>query len=332
MPALDGINATFESGKIHSIIGLSGAGKSTLMRCLNLLEKPDSGQLTIMGRETQTLDATEQRDLLSQIGTIFQSVNLLTRLTALENVMLPQQWRGVSSSAATLKSTELLSQVGLSGFEDRYPAQLSGGQRQRVAIARALANDAKILLCDEFTSALDPQTSLEILALLQKLNKDLGVTIVLITHDMSVVREISDFVYVMESGQFVEQGDLEQILLHPQHPVTKKLLASLFDKELPNHIKETLSDVPVSGDVLIRLVFSGKSSKDPVIADLIRNHNIPLSILAGNMDHLRQSVFGTLVISAPYDQAALDQMMAHFNKYGVSAEVLGYVPAEVPHD
>jgi D-methionine transport system ATP-binding protein len=324
-PALDKVSAVFEAGKIHSIIGLSGAGKSTLMRCFNLLEKPDSGALTILGKDTSRLSSSEQRDLLCQVGTIFQSVNLLTRLTALENVMLPQQWRGVASESATLRARDLLIQVGLGGLEDRYPSQLSGGQRQRVAIARALANDAKILLCDEFTSALDPQTSLDILALLKALNRDLGVTIVLITHDMAVVREISDFVYVMEQGQFVEQGDLEQILLHPQQLTTKKLLANLFEKELPNHIKENLSESPVMGDVLIRLVFSGKSSREPVIADLIKTHEVNLSILAGNMDHLRQSVFGTLLLSAPYSDPVLEKMMAHFSKHGVAAEILGYL-------
>ncbi len=325
-PALDKLSAVFEARKIHSIIGLSGAGKSTLMRCLNLLERPDSGHLTILGKDVSMLSCLEQRHLLCQVGTIFQSVNLLARLTALGNVMLPQQWLGVPDKTACLRAKELLAQVGLAGFEDRYPAQLSGGQRQRIAIARALANEAKILLCDEFTSALDPQTSLDILALLKNLNRDLGVTIILITHDMTVVREISDFVYVMEHGSFVEQGELEQILLHPQHPMTKKLLASLFEKELPNHIKDSLSKTPVVGDVLIRLLFSGKSSQEPVIADLIKAHGIDLSILAGNMDHLRQSVFGTLVLSAPYDLDSLEKMMTHFQKHGVVAEILGYLP------
>ncbi|WP_269516758.1 methionine ABC transporter ATP-binding protein [Candidatus Odyssella acanthamoebae] len=326
------MTVSFSSGKIHSIIGRSGAGKSTLIRCLNFLESFDSGQLNILGQNTQFMSKEQRRQALKEIGSIFQKVNLLSRRTALENVMLPQEWQGVTNESAKLKAKELLAKVGLSGFEDRYPAQLSGGQCQRVAIARALANEAKILLCDEFTSALDPETSLEILALLRQLNKDLGVTIILITHDMNVVREISDFVYVMDNGKIVEQSDVEQLLLHPQHATTQSLLTGLFVRDLPHHLQQSLIATPGEGQIIVRLIFSSKSSQNPVIAELIQHHQIPINILAGSMDHLRATVFGTLLISAPYDKVTHDMMMAHFSKNGISAEVLGYLPVGGTHD
>ncbi|MBW8310208.1 MAG: methionine ABC transporter ATP-binding protein [Candidatus Paracaedibacteraceae bacterium] len=330
--ALDDVTVSFSSGKIHSIIGRSGAGKSTLIRCLNFLESFDTGQLTILGQHTQSMTKVQRHQVLKEIGSIFQQVNLLSRRTALENVMLPQEWQGVSKQAAKLRARELLAKVGLAGLENRYPAQLSGGQCQRIAIARALANEAKILLCDEFTSALDPETSLEILGLLRQLNKDLGVTIILITHDMNVVREISDFVYVMDNGRFVEQSDVEQLLLHPQHPTTQSLLTGLFVRDLPHHLQQSLVYTPCEGQVIVRLVFSSRSSQNPVIAELIQQHQIPINILAGSMDHLRATVFGTLLISAPYNKVTHDIMMAHFSVNGISAEILGYLPVGDTHD
>jgi D-methionine transport system ATP-binding protein len=335
--ALDDITVSFDQGKIHSVIGRSGAGKSTLIRCLNFLEPLDSGQMILLGQTVPGISVTDQRLLLKKIGTVFQKVNLLSRKTALENVMLSQEWQGVPKANAQLQAKELLAKVGLAGLEDRYPSQLSGGQCQRVAIARALANDAQILLCDEFTSALDPETSLDILALLRQLNQNLGVTIILITHDMAVVREISDFVYVMDGGQIVEQNDVEQVLLHPQHPTTKSLLTGLFVKDLPLHLQQALVPDPVEGDAVIRLVFSGKASQHPVISDFIQEYQIPLNILAGNLDHLRTTVFGTLLISIPYQDKTQNKtyeiMRAHFAKHGVSAEILGYLPKrEGGHD
>lgn len=278
------------------------------------------------------MSPSSRRLILKEIGSIFQQVNLLSRRTALENVMLPQEWQGIAYESAKIKARAVLDKVGLRAFADRYPSQLSGGQQQRVAIARALANDAKILLCDEFTSALDPETSLEILGLLRQLNKYLGVTIILITHDMNVVREVSDFVYVMDQGKIVEQNDVEQVLLHPQHITTKNLLAGLFVRELPHNLKHSLLVDPCDGQIVIRLIFSGKSSQNPIIADFIRQHNIPINILAGSMDHLRETVFGTMLISASYNTATHDLMMGHFAKNGISAEIIGYLPSGVLND
>lgn len=329
--ALDDITLAFNSGKIHSIIGRSGAGKTTLIRCLNLLEEFDSGQMTVAGQQTQNLSLVQRRVLLKKMGCIFQKFNLLSRKTALENVMVPLEWQGVDKKSAQLKAREFLARVGLKGYEDRYPSQLSGGQCQRVAIARALVNESKILLCDEFTSALDPETSLEILGLLRHLNQDLAITIILITHDMNVVREISDFVYVMDQGKIVEQNNVEQILLYPQHPVTKALLTGLFIRELPHHLQQSLTAIPSEGDVIMRLIFSGKSSQSPVIAEIIRQYDIPINIIAGSMDHLRASVFGTLLISTPYQETTQKLIMAYLAQHGISCEVLGYLPSEVSH-
>lgn len=266
------------------------------------------------------------------MGTIFQTFNLLSRRTVLENIRLPLEWMGtVSSKESQNKVKSLIQQVGLAGLEDRYPAQLSGGQCQRIAIARALATDAKLLLCDEFTSALDPETSLEILSLLRQINQSLGVTIILITHDMSVVREVSDFVYVMERGCIVESGELEQVLLHPHHETTQSLLRGLFIKELPNHIQHQLqSEAPTgsASQALIRLIFSGQAAQRPIITDLIREKGVSVNIMAGSLDHLRETVFGALLISIPNHENQVATALDHFDKYGVAAEVMGYLPLD----
>lgn len=329
-PALEDISASFERGKIHSIIGRSGAGKSTLLRCLNHLEIPDHGKIIINGYNFLNSNRTQTRTLLRSMGTIFQKFNLLSRRTVLENILLPLEWMGnASTKDSQNKAKFLIQQVGLEGLEDRYPTQLSGGQSQRVAIARALVTDATLLLCDEFTSALDPETSLEILSLLRQINQSLGVTIILITHDMSVVREVSDFVYVMERGRIVESGDLEQVLLHPQHEMTQSLLRGLFIKELPNHIQKKLqTEAPTDGmnQALIRLIFSGKAAQKPIITDLIREKNVSVNILAGSLDHLRETVFGALLISIPNQGNQVTTALDHFQIYGVAAEVMGYLP------
>lgn len=328
--ALEDVSASFERGKIHSIIGRSGAGKSTLLRCLNHLETPDRGDILINGHDFLKGDRVQTRTLLRSMGTIFQKFNLLSRRTVLENILLPLEWMwDFSKKESQDKARSLIRQVGLEGLENRYPGQLSGGQCQRVAIARALATDATLLLCDEFTSALDPETSLEILSLLRQINQSLRVTIILITHDMSVVREVSDFVYVMEQGRIVESGELEQVLLRPHHETTQSLLRGLFIKELPNHIQNQLQgEASTEGmsQALIRLIFSGKAAQRPIITDLIREKNVSVNILAGSLDHLRETVFGALLISIPNQGNQVATALNHFETYGVAAEVMGYLP------
>jgi D-methionine transport system ATP-binding protein len=331
-PALDRINLSFERGKIHSIIGRSGAGKSTLLRCLNHLDRPDRGDIIIDGFNLSTSNRAETRRILQTIGTVFQKVNLLSRRTVLQNVLLPLEWRGDAHTKASRdKVHSLLKKLGLSGLEDRYPAQLSGGQAQRVAIARALATDAKLLLCDEFTSALDPETSLEILSLLRHINRTLGITVILITHDMSVVREISDSIYVMEKGQIVESGALERVLLHPQHGVTKSLLQNLFTRELPEPLQKQLQNVPPldrPSQTLIRLIFSGEVAQRPLITDLIREEGVSVNILAGHLDHLREKAFGDLLVAIPNKDHQMATALAYFEEHGVSAEIMGYLRRE----
>lgn len=321
------LSLTIQEGRICGIIGRSGAGKSTLMRCLNGLETIDTGSLTLFGQVRSSLTIADQRLLQRKIGTVFQTFNLLSRLTIWENVALPLEWMGLPKEERRHKAQEWLALVGLEGFAERYPASLSGGQRQRVAIARALVTGAPLLLCDEFTSALDPETTLEILELLKDLNIKLGVTIVLITHDMTVVRECCDDVVVMDHGEIVEAGDVTQLLLSPQHEVTRQLISHLFQKDLPHSLMAQIMPAPILPCMaVVRLLFSGRSAQKPVISTLTQQHGILVSIIAGQLDHLREEAFGSLVVATPYVPDAYKQMMKHFEENGVQAEIVGYVP------
>lgn len=322
---LSDVSFSVKNGEICSIIGRSGAGKSTLLRCLNALEPINSGQIQIGGAYLEGANDKERCLLLKKIGTVFQTFNLLSRRTVLENIMLPAQWTGVKKSLAREKAISLAEKVGLGDKLAMYPSNLSGGQRQRVAIARALMGQVKLLLCDEFTSALDPETSLEILSLLRQLNKELGVTVVLVTHDMSVVREVSDHVIVMEQGRIVEDGRVEDLLLQPQHEVTHNLVRGLFTKQLPNDILNRLQPAAQTGQVLIQLVFSGACARQPVITDLIRHFDVCVNILAGSLDHLKESSLGVLTISIPNELSKVEKALEHFKNHQVSAEILGYL-------
>ena len=245
--ALSDINLTVEKGDIYGIIGMSGAGKSTLVRCLNYLEVPTKGQVLVEGQDLGELSDKELRALRSSIGMIFQSFNLLMQKSVLDNVCFPLQIQGVKKKEAVVKARELLNTVGLADKEKTYPAQLSGGQRQRVAIARALACDPKILLCDEATSALDPQTTASILALLRKINVETGITIIIITHQMSVVREICNHVAIIEKGRLVENGLVEEIFTHPKSRAARQLI--IEGKDPDEWVEETAHAVRGLGPV-----------------------------------------------------------------------------------
>lgn len=319
-PVLKGINLDVPQGQILGIIGRSGAGKSTLIRCLNGLEKPTVGSITIDG---QPLNKQVQR----KIGNIFQSVNLLSRLTALENIMFPLKLLKINVQDARNKALEMLELVGLKGKENSYPSELSGGQAQRVAIARALVTDVTLLLCDEFTSALDFETSLDILELLRDLNKRLGITIILITHDMAIVREICDEVCVIDDGKIVEKNNITNILLHPKNAVTKSLIRNLINKDLPHHLQEVLIKNPTNEcSALVRLFFSSETSGDPIIAFLVKKYDIPINILIGTLDHIRETAFGSLIVSIPAKKTKLNEIIEDLDHRGVSAEVIGYLP------
>lgn len=337
---LNQINFSVPKGKICGIIGKSGTGKTTLLRCLNGLESPDEGMLLLEGEELTKKSPARQR-ILSKIGSIFQNLNLLSRRTVLDNVLLPIDLLRQRTPQDREKALSLLEMVGIADKVDQYPSQLSGGQQQRVAIARALAFDATLLLCDEFTSALDPETILDILQLIRDLNQRLGITVVLITHDMSVIREICDHVTVLEGGSIVESGSIESILLAPQHPVTQAFVAHLFVKDLPHWLQETLmasppphplsSDQPVC-DILLRLTFAGEAAREPIIASLVTRFGVAANIIAGNLDHIRQQAFGTLVLSFPYTPLQSEEILTFLKTAKVAPEVLGYCAklSEIP--
>lgn len=332
LDVLKGISLSIRQGQIFGIIGRSGAGKSTLLRCLNGLETPSSGEIYIEQQSLLHTKALERRKILRKIGAVFQHFNLLSRRTVLQNIALPLEFMGVNPDEITVKTREIADLVGLGDKHNAYPGQLSGGQNQRVAIARALVSDVSLLLCDEFTSSLDPETALEILILLQDLNQRLGITIVLVTHDMSVIREICDQVCVLDKGQIVETGSIESILLTPQHDITQSLVSHLFIKDLPRAINDALHEKAMENDhVVLRLFFSGNTSFQPAIADIIQKFHVPINIIMGSLGHVREVAFGSLVVTlpthyTPQGDTLLSGILTYFRSHDISAEILGFIP------
>ncbi|ETD71340.1 methionine ABC transporter ATP-binding protein [Pelistega indica] len=296
--ALQGIDLHIKQGKVFGIIGRSGAGKSTLIRMINLLERPDQGEVLIDGTDITQLKTEELRQLRHKIGMVFQHFNLLESRTVLDNVMFPLRVAGAPADQRKARALELLKLVGLSDHVHKYPRQLSGGQKQRVGIARALSTEPKILLCDEATSALDPETTQSVLALLNEINKTLGITIVLITHSMDVVRNLCDEVAIIDGGKIVEQGDVVSVFLHPQHATTKALLSeSGMDMD---------SWKLLAGDIkgkLIRLTYHGKGAAEPLLSQLGRELNLDFSILQGSIGQIKETPFGQLVIAVAHPEA-----------------------------
>lgn len=324
---LTDIDLEVPNGQILGVIGRSGAGKSTLLRCINGLEEPTKGQIYIDGKLFTGESPQDKRKIQQTIGNVFQSANLLSRITALENTLLPLKLLGKNSTEMRKKALELLKIVGLEGKENAYPSQLSGGQSQRVAIARALITDAKLLLCDEFTSALDSETSLEILELLRNLNKKLGITIILITHDMAIIREICDEVCVIDKGKIVEKNDITSILLLPKHAITKSLIQNLFSRDLPHHLQERLRNKPSSSSTaILRLLFSSDAAGEPIISSLITKYHVSINILFGNLDHIRETAFGCLIVEIPNEIEKLNAIQKELNEKKISSEVIGYLP------
>ena len=314
--ALQDVSLKIEKGEIFGIIGLSGAGKSTLVRCINLLERPESGQILFDGQNLMTLSPKKLRQQRRSISMIFQSFNLLDQRTALDNICFPLELAGVGRKAAKAKAMELLEIVGLPDKANAYPVQLSGGQKQRIAIARALASDPEVLLCDEATSALDPQTTESILSLLQKINKERGITVIIITHQMSVIEQICHRVAILDHGEVAEVGTVEQVFSNPRTDTGRRLVSPV--KALPvSHW-----DGPVA-----RLAFNGSMVEEPVIASLAAKKQILVSILGADTRNVDGKIFGTMLISLPADpqqkQIALEFLSSH---QGVTAEeVLGHV-------
>lgn len=325
--ALKDINLTINEGEIFGIIGLSGAGKSTLVRCINMLERPTSGKVFVDGQEMTALSEEQLRKARQNIGMIFQHFNLLASRTVYGNIAFPLEIQGLDKAAIKKKVEPLLELVGLSDRADHYPSQLSGGQKQRVGIARALASDPKVLLCDEATSALDPQTTESILNLLRDINKRLHITIVMITHQMNVVKEICDRVAVIENGEIIEQGSMVDIFTNPQKATTKEFVASIQHNDLPDFVKkmDVHKDYKSGDKALVSLSFIGESAGEPVVSVLIKNYDTNVNILTANIETLQDTPFGTLLIELEGDEAHLKKALDYLHSRQVKDEVIGYV-------
>ena len=287
--ALEDINLDIKKGEIFGIIGLSGAGKSTLVRCMNLLERPTQGEILINNQNLTKLSERELRVMRRKIAMIFQSFNLLMQRTCLKNICFPMEIAGVPAAQAKKRAAELLELVGLSEKADAYPAQLSGGQKQRVAIARALATDPEVLLCDEATSALDPTTTASILTLLKDLNRKLGVTVIIITHQMSVIEEVCSRVAILDNGVVAEQGEVEAIFSNPSTDAARRLV---YPAGVSAH------QYPASSRA-VRISFNGSAVYQPLIASLAIDCGVKLSILAADTRNIEGKNFGTMVLSLP---------------------------------
>ena len=333
--ALQNIDLSIQAGDIYGIIGMSGAGKSTLVRCLNFLERPTSGIVEIEGRDLSTLSEKELRAKRAEIGMIFQHFNLLMQKNVRDNICFPLLYGGVdkkhggtrdvmSKKEARQRAQELLEIVGMAEKADAYPSQLSGGQKQRVAIARALAANPKILLCDEATSALDPQTTQSILQLLKQINREYGITIVIITHEMSVVREICSHVAIIGSGHLVEQGKVSDVFSHPKTNEAKELIVKGRGEErrtLESHQRELMK-----GKCCIRIVFSVNSSFEPVIANMVLRFGQPINILRADTKNVEGIARGEMILSLPDDTQMQEEMKAYLVERGLAVEeVDGYV-------
>ena len=324
--ALSDINLSIEKGDIYGIIGMSGAGKSTLVRCLNFLERPSDGQVLIDGQDLGALDEKQLRAQRMKIAMIFQNFNLLMQKNAVDNIIFPLQIQGKPRKEARQRAKELLETVGLADKAKSYPSQLSGGQQQRVAIARALACDPSILLCDEATSALDPQTTASILDLLKKINAETGITIIIITHQMSVVREICNNVAIIEKGSLVENGLVEEIFTHPKSRAAKQLI--IEGKDPDEWVEETAA--PATMDLLhedrrIRIVFGTQSSFEPVIANMVLTMGTPVNILKADTKDVHGVARGEMILGLPADKELQERMIDYLKERGLDVEeVTGY--------
>ncbi|KXI22913.1 methionine ABC transporter ATP-binding protein MetN [Photobacterium sanguinicancri] len=324
--ALRDINLTIEQGTIFGVIGSSGAGKSTLIRCVNLLERPSRGQVIVDGVDLTQLSNQELTLARRKIGMIFQHFNLLSSRTVFDNVALPLELANRSKADIKTKVTELLQLVGLSDKHNSYPANLSGGQKQRVAIARALASEPKVLLCDEATSALDPATTQSILELLKEINRKLNLTILLITHEMDVVKNICSKVAIIGDGELVEKGPVGDIFAHPKTELAREFIRSTLDLSIPEDYKARMTAERIENSYpLIRLEFTGASVDAPLISQVAREFNIDISILSSDMDYAGGVKFGLMLAEFYGTEQAAENAVAFLRDHKVNVEVLGYV-------
>ena len=308
LQALSGVSLTIQDGDIFGIVGMSGAGKSTLVRCINLLERPSGGQVLVEGLidgaqgpvDLCSLSAAQLRQARRSISMIFQQFNLLMQRTCLKNICFPMEIAGVPKAQAKQRALELLETVGLPDKADAYPAQLSGGQKQRIAIARALASDPKVLLCDEATSALDPTTTRSILRLIQDINRRLGLTVVVITHEMAVVEEICTRVAILERGRMVETGTVEEVFSNPQTEAGRRLV-------YPEGVQ--IDQLPAAN--VVRVAFNGGSSYEPLIASLAIDCGVKVNILGADTRNVNGRAFGTMLLGLPQDKAESAKAMSY---------------------
>jgi D-methionine transport system ATP-binding protein len=317
IPALHPTSLSIENGQVFGLIGHSGAGKSTLLRLINRLENSSGGKIIVDGEEVTALDASGLRRFRQQVGMIFQHFNLLASKTVADNVALPLTLAGeLSRGEIDQRVAELLARVGLSDHAKKYPAQLSGGQKQRVGIARALATKPKILLCDEATSALDPQTTASVLQLLAEINRELKLTIVLITHEMDVIRRVCDQVAVMDAGVIVEQGSVAEVFLHPKHPTTKRFVQE--DEQIDeSEQRDDFAHVPGR---IVRLTFQGEATYAPLLGTVARETGVDYSILAGRIDRIKDIPYGQLTLAVTGGD--MEAAFARFTAADVHMEVL----------
>lgn len=315
--ALNGVNLSVGEGEIFGVIGFSGAGKSSLIRCVNYLEKPTSGQVIIDNKDLTTLSAKEIREVKKNIGMVFQHFNLLNSKTVFDNVAMPLKLSKVPKEDIKIRVNELLDFVGLLDKANYYPDQLSGGQKQRVGIARALATRPSILLCDEATSALDPQTTDAILQLLKKINNDYNITILIITHEMSVIREVCDRVAVIEDGKIIEEGTVFNVFSSPKTQTAKNFVSSVMNDNIPDSIKEIIKKN--SGlQKVFRIQFVGSSAGQPLLSQIAKKFDVHVNVLFGNITELQGTAFGNLIVEFQGQDSEINRALMFINKEKVS--------------
>ncbi|WP_105614576.1 methionine ABC transporter ATP-binding protein [Vallitalea okinawensis] len=314
--ALSDVNLHIESGDIYGIIGLSGAGKSTLVRCINRLEEPTSGEIIINDDNILNYSITQLRELRKRVGMIFQHFNLLSMRTVADNIAYPMEIAKIPKTERQQHIDRLLELVELSDKKHAYPSQLSGGQKQRVGIARALANQPEILLCDEATSALDPKTTRAILNLLKKINHELGLTIIIITHEMDVIKQICNKVAVMEQGKVIEEGETSTVFTHPKHPTTKSFVHHVTHEIPENFVNSN------NNNLLIRLNYKRQMTAEPILSYMIKHFNVHANILLGGIDHLQNMVVGNMIIELIGKETDQGKALNYLKEKGVEYEVI----------
>ena len=327
LTALDNVSLEVARGQICGVIGASGAGKSTLIRCVNLLERPTTGTVEVDGMELTRMSENELIHARRNIGMIFQHFNLLSSRTVFDNIALPLELEKTPTNKINEKVTALLELVGLADKRDTYPANLSGGQKQRVAIARALASEPHVLLCDEATSALDPATTQSILKLLKEINRTLGITILLITHEMEVVKRICDQVAVIDKGRLIEQGTVSEIFSNPKTELAQEFISSTFHITLPEEYLENLSDTPkhAKSYPIIKFEFTGRSVDAPLLSQASKKFGVELSILTSQIDYAGGVKFGYTIAEVEGNEDEITQTKIYLMENNVRVEVLGYV-------